>query len=129
MVLHVLLQISLIVLTLIFTSWGNLVMKSRAHSLLHPNCHLLKFNLNIHRLHTRQGIWHYEKANIDHIRTAINKFSWEKSFANNYINEKVNTLQKRQNDSDRLWINKNIKQLILDKNQAYKSCFWNNKLL
>ena len=34
-------------------------------------------------------IWHYQHANIDQIKRAIEYFPWEKSFRNLYINEMV----------------------------------------
>ena len=132
---------------LIFTSKPNLVMESGLHPSLHPNCHHLityaKFNLKIYYLPPyEREIWHYGKANVDHIRKAINEFPWERSFENNSVNEKVNisnvTIKNTLSnyirhetimcdDRDPLWINKNIKQLILEKNQAYKSYLRSNK--
>ena len=43
----------------------------------------------------------------------------------NYIPHKIITCD----DRDPPWINKNIKQLILDKNHAYQSCIRNDKSL
>ena len=43
----------------------------------------------------------------------------------NYISDETITC----NDTDTLWINKDIKQLILDKNHAYKSYIRNDKSL
>ena len=34
-------------------------------------------------------VWHFKKANIDHIRKAINDFEWEKSFQNTNVNYMV----------------------------------------
>ena len=70
-------------------------MESGVHSSLHPNCHhqitYVKFNLKIHYPHPyEREIRHYEKANIDHIRRAINQFSWERGFENKSVNGKVN---------------------------------------
>ena len=70
-------------------------MESGLHSSLHPNCHhqitYAKFNLKIYypSPHERE-IWHYGKANVDHIRKAINEFPWGRSFENHSVNEKVN---------------------------------------
>ena len=80
---------------LISTSQTNLVMESGVHSSLHPNCHhqitYAKFNLKIYYPPPyEQEIWHYGKANADHIRKAINEFPQERSFENNSVNEKVN---------------------------------------
>ena len=70
---------------LIFTSPRNLVMESRVHFSLHPNCHHLisyaKFNLKIYYSPPyEREIWDYEKANVDHIRGSIDEFSWERCF-------------------------------------------------
>ena len=61
---------------LIFTSQPNLVMESRVHSSLNPNCHhqitYPKFNLKIYyRSPYEREMWHYGKANIDHFRRSI----------------------------------------------------------
>ena len=50
------------------------------HPSLRPNCHdqitYAKVNLNIyHPPPFEHGIWHYEKANVDHIRRSIDEFS------------------------------------------------------
>ena len=120
---------------LIFTSQPNLLMESGVHLLLYPNCHhqitYAKFNLKIHYLPPyEQEIWNYGKANVDHIRKAINKFPWERKFENNSVDEKVNIFNATIknilsnyipqetitcNDTNPAWINKNIKQLILEK--------------
>ena len=34
-------------------------------------------------------MWHYKKANDDHIRRSIDEFSWKKCFANTSVNNKV----------------------------------------
>ena len=34
-------------------------------------------------------VWHFKKANIDHVRKAINGFQWEKSFQNTNVNHMV----------------------------------------
>ena len=132
---------------LIFISQPNLVMESGVHSSLHPNCHHLityaKFNLKIYYPPPyEREIWHYEKANVDHIRRSINEFSWERCFANISENNKVHMFNKTTkkimsnyiphetiicDDRDPPWINKDIKKLILDKNHAYKSYICNDK--
>ena len=68
----------------------------------------------------------------------------ERKFENNSVNEKVNIFNTTItnilsnyiphekitcDDRDPPWINKNIKQLILEKNQAYKSYLWSKKFL
>ena len=46
---------------------------------------ILKFTIPLHR---NGELCHYEEAYVDHMRRAIKEFSWERSFANNCINEK-----------------------------------------
>ena len=80
---------------LIFTSHPNLAMESEVHSSLHPNCHhqitYAKFNLKIYYPPPyEREIWHYGKANVDHIKKAIHEFPWQRSFENNSVNEKLN---------------------------------------
>ena len=78
---------------LVFSSQPNLVMNSLIHSSLHQNCHhqiiFAKLNLKVHYppLYKRE-VWHFKKANTDHIKRAINGISWERSFANLNINDK-----------------------------------------
>ena len=64
---------------LIFTSQSNLVMESGVHSSLHENCHhqitFAKFNLKIYYPPSyEREVWHYQKANSENIRKAINEF-------------------------------------------------------
>ena len=68
---------------LIFTSHQNLVMESGVHPSLHPNCHYqityAKFNLKIHYPPPYEPeIRHYDQANVDHIRKALDLFPWKK---------------------------------------------------
>ena len=93
------------------------------HSSLHPNCHhqitYAKFNLKIYYPPPYEPeIWHYEKANVDHIRRSTDEFSWERCHKTIIFD-----------DRDPPWIKKDIKQLILDKNHAYKSYICNDKSL
>ena len=74
-------------------------MESGVHSSLHPNCHhqitYAKFNLKIHYPRpSERKIWHYEKANVDCIRTSIDEFLWEKCSANTSVNDKVHIFNK-----------------------------------
>ena len=116
------------------------------HSSLHPNCHhqrtYPKFNLKIdYPPPYEREMWHYGKTNVDHIRKATNEFPWERKFENSSVDEKVimfnatikNILSNNIphetitcDDGDPPWINKNITQLILEKNQAYKSYLQSN---
>ena len=122
-------------------------MESGVQSSSHPNCHhqitYAKFNLKIYYPppHERE-MWH-GKANIDHIRKSINEFQWERSFENNSVNKEVNIFnitiknilsnyihhEATCDDRHPPWINKNIKQLILEKNQACESYLRSNKSL
>ena len=66
-------------------------MESGTHSSLHLNCHQqithAKFNLKTYYPPPyEREIWHYEKANVDHIRRSIDEFSWERCFANSSVN-------------------------------------------
>ena len=78
-------------------------------------------------------IWHYQRANVDQIQQAIEQFPWEKLFRNKNINEMVSLFNKAINnilsnyirreritcdDKDPPWFNKNIKQLIQEKNNT-----------
>ena len=105
------------------------------HSSIHQNFHLqityAKFSLKSEwgGLYEWE-LWHYEKANVDHIRRSIDEFSWKRCFANTSVNNKVHMFNKTIknimsnyiphetiicDDRDPPWINKDIKQLILDK--------------
>ena len=79
-----------------------------------------------------------------HIRRLIDEFSWERCFANTSVNNKVHMFNKTIknimsnyiphetiicDDRDPPWINKDIKQLIFDKNHAYKSYISKDKSL
>ena len=74
-------------INLIFNSQPNLLIESGVHPSLHPNCHhqiiFAKFNLDIvYPPPYAREIWHYQKANIDLIKRAINSFGCEKAFSN-----------------------------------------------
>ena len=75
---------------LIFNSQPNLLIESVVPPSLHPNCHgqivFEKFNLDlVYPPPYEREIWHYQKANIDLIKRAINSFDWEKAFSNTDI--------------------------------------------
>ena len=81
-------------INLILSSQQNLLMSSAIHSSLHQNCHhqivFAKFNLKVDYLPPyEREIWHFKKANTDHIKRTINRFTWERSFANLHINDQV----------------------------------------
>ena len=87
-------------------------------------------------------IWHHQRADVDQIQQAIEQFSWEKSFRNLNVNEMVSIFNKTIknilsnyiphetitcDDNDPPWFNKNIKQLIQEKNNRYKSYILSDK--
>ena len=70
---------------LIFSSQPNLAMSSGIISSTHQNCHhqivFAKFNLKVHYPPPyEREVWHFKKANTDHIKRAINGFPWEVSY-------------------------------------------------
>ena len=78
---------------LIFTSQPNLITESGVHPSIHPNSHhqiiFTKFNKEI--IFPPPYIcdfWHYQDANTDLIRQAIDVFDWERAFVNTSVNEK-----------------------------------------
>ena len=129
----------------LFTSQPNLVMESGVHSSLHQNCHhqiiYAKINLKVfYPPPYEREIWHYQRANVDQIQRAIDQFSWEKSFRNLNINEMVFLFNKTiknifsnfipqvtSDERDPPWINSNIRQLIQEKNNTYRSYILNDK--
>ena len=132
---------------LIFTSHQNLVIESVVHPFLHPNCHhqitYAKFSLKIHYPPPyEREIWHYDQGSVDHIRKAVHLFPWEKALRNLSINDMIFLFNKTVkdiisnyiphetvtfDDRDPLWINKNVKQLILEKNEMYEKYLNDNK--
>ena len=76
---------------LIFSSQPNLVMSSGIHSSLHQNRHhQIIFSLKFHYSSPyEREVWHFKKANTDHIKRAINGFPWKRSFTNFDINDNV----------------------------------------
>ena len=80
---------------LIFASQPNLIIESGVHPSLHPNCHhqliYAKFNLQIYYPpQCYREVWHYNDANTELIRRAVDQFNWQKAFLNKNVNEKVN---------------------------------------
>ena len=79
---------------LIFTSHPNLIIESGVHSSLHSNCHhqmiFAKFNLEVVYLPPYvQEVLHYQDANTELIRRAINEFNCQRVFLNTNVNEKM----------------------------------------
>ena len=131
----------------VFTSQPNLVMESAVHSSLYENCHHQlvydKFNLNVwYPPPYEREIWHYQYANIDQIKRAVEQFPWRKSFRNLRINEMVYLFNKNIknifsnyiphekitcDDRDSPWINNTNKQLIQEINNTYRIYILRNK--
>ena len=135
-----LLQDSSSCIDLIFTSQSNIVVESGVHPSLHPNCHQIifaKFNVKIYYPPPNlREVWHYNEANADLIKRAINNLNWEKAFSNTNINEKVSLFNKTIlnilnnyiaqetiicDDKDPPWFNSRIKSLIENKNKIHKN--------
>ena len=132
---------------LIFTSQPSLVMELGVHLSLHSNSHhqiiYAKFNLKIHYPPPyEREIWHYQKANIDQIRKAIEQFPWDRSFKYLEVNEMVflfnRTIKKILSsylpheiiicdDRDPPWINNRVKEKINEKNDTFQCYLHSNK--
>ena len=130
---------------LISNSQPNLLIESGVHPSLHSNCHhqivFAKFNLDIvYPPPYEREIWHYQKANIDLIKRAINSFDWEKAFSNIDIDKMVSIFNQTIinilcnfiphetvlfDDRDPPWMNKEIKKLIHEKKSIF-NCFRQN---
>ena len=107
---------------------------------LHPSRHnkiiYAKFNLKIHKPPPyKRQIWHYDKANADHIRKLVDLYPWGKALRNLSISSIILLYNKRDKNIisnymshetvifdawDPPVINKNAKQLILERNDMYK---------
>ena len=118
----------------------NLIIESGVHPSLHPNCHhqliYPKFNLQIYYPpQYYREVWHYNGANTELIRRAVDQFNWQKVFLNKKVNEKVNIFNETIlnilrnfiphetvlcDDRDPPWFNTKIKSLIHDKNIRFK---------
>ena len=82
---------------LILKSHPNLVTHSGVHPRLHPNCHhqivFAKFNLTIiYAQSNKRLVWHYQQANTDLVKEAIELFDWEKSLSNLDVNKQISVL-------------------------------------
>ena len=120
---------------LIFASQPNLIIESGVHPSLHPNCHhqliYAKFNLQIYYPpQYYRAVWHYNDANTELIRRAVDQFNWQKAFLNKNVNEKGNIFNETIlnilrnfiphetvlcDDRDPSWFNNKIKSLIHEK--------------
>ena len=77
-----------------FTSQSNLVVELGVHPSLHPNCHhqiiFEKFNLKIYYPPPDYcQVWHYQEADTEPIRRAMDLFDCKKAFKNTSVDEKV----------------------------------------
>ena len=117
-----------------------MVVESGVQSSLHQNCHhqivFARFKLKVAFPTPYVGeVWHFKKANVDHIRKAINGFQWKKSFQNMNVKGMVHLFNRTIknilhnsipheiitcNDRDPPWIKSSIRRLIQDKNEVYK---------
>ena len=94
----------------------------------------------VYRPPYEREIWHYQKANIDLIKRAINSFDWEKAFPNIDVNKMVSIFNQTIinilcnfiphetvlfDDRDPPWMNKQIKKLIHEKKNIF-NCFRRN---
>ena len=84
---------------LIFTSQPNMIMDSGVHPSLHSNFHhqiiYAKFDLKVfYPPPYERTVWHFSRANSDHIKKAINLFDWESSLNNLDVNEQVSVFNK-----------------------------------
>ena len=116
-------------------------MESGIHSSLHSNCHhqiiYARFNLKIYYPPPyERKIWHYKITDIDLTQQAICEYNWGRAFHRKNINEKLSILNNTINnvlsnvithetitcdDKKPPWFNKNIINLIKNKNIFYKS--------
>ena len=126
---------------LVFASQSNLITESGVHPSLHPNPHhkiiFAKLNLKIQYSPPYfRDLWHYQDANTNLTRRAIDIFDWDRDVINTNFNEKVFILNKTilnilsnfiphdaltNDDKDPSWFTKKIKNIIQEKKNVYKS--------
>ena len=120
---------------LIFSSQSNLAMSLGIYSSLHQNCHhqivFAKFNLRVHYPPPyKREVWHFKKANTDHMKRSINGFTWERYKVKVYLFSKTirNILSNFMphetitfDDRDPPWINSQVKHLINEENGIYRN--------
>ena len=125
---------------LIFTSQPNMIVDSGVHSSLHSNCHHqivhAKFDLKVfYPPPYERTVWHFSRANSDHIKKTINLFDWESSLNNLDVNEQVSVFNETItnimsnfvpnelitcDDRDPPWMNRYIKHLVVAINNFHK---------
>ena len=137
---------------LVFTSQPNLVLESGVQPSLHLNCHhfqlvFAKFDLSIYYPSPYEiTVWYYNRVNADLIWGAIDLFHWDyvkvlhfddvdkqvAIFSDTLMNIMQNFVPNETiicDSRDPPWTNKEIKQLIEQKNQFYKQFIQSNKTL
>ena len=132
---------------LLFTSQPNLVLDAGVHPTLHENCHhqiiYAKFDLKVYYLPPYERVvWHYNHADTNLIKRAVNDFNWEDALSNCNVDEQVATFNEVIsnifsnfipnekiicNDRDPPWFNNHVRKLIDDKKIAYKRFIRSNK--
>ena len=115
-------------------------MDSGVHPSLHFNCHhqiiYAKFNLKVfYPPPYERTVWHFSRANFDHIKKAIDLFDWESLLNNLEVNEQVSVFNETImnvmsnfvpnelitcDDQDSPWMNRYIKNLIAATNDFHK---------
>ena len=125
---------------LIFTSQPNMIMDSGVHPSLHSNCHHQiiydKFDLKIfYLLPYERIVWHFSRANSDHIKKAIKLFDWESSPNNLDVKDQVSVFNETVmkimpnfvpnelitcDDGDPPWMNRYKKNLTAVRNDFHK---------
>ena len=113
----------------------NLITEYRVHSSQHLNCHhhiiFAKCNLEVvYPPPYVREVWHYEDANTELIRRAINEFIWQRAFLNTNVNKKAHIFNSTSlnflsnfiprefvvsDDKDSSWSNKKIRAFIQEK--------------
>ena len=124
-------------------------MESGIHSSLHSNCHheivFAKFNLSIfYPPPYERTVWYYERANTELMRRAIDQFVWLRALSNVNADEKFYFFTKTLlniiqyfvphetiicDDRDAPCINKEIKKIMTEKNLAFKSYCYSNRIM
>ena len=136
---------------LIFTDQPNLSVNSGVHASLYPNFHYhivhSSFNLNISYPFPPPPpyqclVWHYKKADSKNIRKALDSVNWERLFDQLDINAQVaafnetilnvfrNYVPNKHitiDDKDPVWMNRNIKTKIKEKNTSYQKYIENRR--
>ena len=83
---HILLNSSSCI-DLIFINQNKLIMDSRVHASLHPNCHhqIAYVKLNLYE----RLVWKYKKTNSQLLNRTVQTFNWDKLLENKNVNEQL----------------------------------------